>query len=127
MGHHSNAFNSKWEAQSAMLRQKHGITHVLSVCSEVADMNDRMLAAGPPQTLSPQTWDALPKPLHLIINVDDDENESLIPYFAQGNEFIANALKAGGRVYVHCALGISRSPTFIAAFCGLLSHNFGSH
>ncbi|KAK3083833.1 hypothetical protein FSP39_003858, partial [Pinctada imbricata] len=40
----------------------------------------------------------------------------LTPYFQPAAEFIESALKSGGRVYVHCWAGVSRSATIVLAY-----------
>jgi len=52
----------------------------------------------------------------LRIQVDDDPNEDLLRHFETTNRFIADALAKGGRVFVHCAMGKSRSATIVCAY-----------
>ena len=52
---------------------------------------------------------------HLHIRLDDDPNENLLQYFEESNGFIEDALQSGGAVFVHCAMGKSRSATLICA------------
>lgn len=53
---------------------------------------------------------------HLTISVDDDPNEDLLKHFTQSNAFIDAGLQSGGGVFVHCAMGVSRSATFVCAY-----------
>ena len=51
---------------------------------------------------------------HLHLPVEDDE----APTFEQlqeGTNFIETAVSQGAKIYVHCASGIGRSPTLVAA------------
>jgi len=71
-----------------------GITHVLSVCPEYPSKGPR----------------------HLCIPVQDSEYEDLLIHLPQACHFIQTALDAGGKVLVHCVMGISRSVTVVCAF-----------
>ncbi|PWW78896.1 dual specificity protein phosphatase 12 [Tuber magnatum] len=53
---------------------------------------------------------------HKIIEVDDVEDENLLEHFPDSNKFISEALKGGGAVLIHCAMGKSRSATILTAY-----------
>ncbi|KAF2100675.1 phosphatases II [Rhizodiscina lignyota] len=53
---------------------------------------------------------------HLMIEVDDVEDENLLEHFPATNRFIQDGLDGGGGVFVHCAMGKSRSATIILAY-----------
>lgn len=75
------------------------ITHVLSVC-HCPDLH-------------------YPESMHIdhkVIDVDDAKEEDLLDHFLECWRFITYALDEGGRVYVHCEQGISRSAAVMAAF-----------
>eukprot|EP01087_Luapelamoeba_hula_P011934 TRINITY_DN3314_c0_g1_i1.p1 TRINITY_DN3314_c0_g1~~TRINITY_DN3314_c0_g1_i1.p1 ORF type:complete len:204 (+),score=35.23 TRINITY_DN3314_c0_g1_i1:45-614(+) len=73
-----------------------GITHVVSICHE-----------------SPGTFT---DECRIHINVTDEPSTNLSPHFVRTSEFIHNARINEGRVYVHCAAGISRSSTITLAY-----------
>ncbi len=50
------------------------------------------------------------------VNVCDHTQASIHTYFDESADFIHQALQDGGRVYVHCMCGISRSATLICAY-----------
>lgn len=50
------------------------------------------------------------------IPADDDPSFDLAPFFEPTANFIDDAIKAGGVVYVHCLFGISRSTTIVVSF-----------
>ena len=52
---------------------------------------------------------------HLYLPTIDDEAPTL-DQLRQGVDFIQRAIEEGGRVYIHCAGGIGRSPTMAAAY-----------
>jgi dual specificity phosphatase 12 len=83
-------------AKSVDLRR--GITHLVSVCPDY-----------PPQG-----------PNHLTIPVQDSEYDDILIHLSVACRFIQSALDSGGRVLVHCHMGISRSATVIAAYCEIL-------
>jgi dual specificity phosphatase 12 len=53
---------------------------------------------------------------HLVIPIEDDPNENLLQHFDQMTAFIDGALEGGGGVFVHCAMGKSRSATAVVAY-----------
>ncbi|KAF1810509.1 phosphatases II [Eremomyces bilateralis CBS 781.70] len=53
---------------------------------------------------------------HFQIKLEDDEDEDIIQFFPKTNKFIDDALRGGGGVLVHCAMGKSRSATFTLAY-----------
>ncbi|KAG2357210.1 protein-tyrosine phosphatase-like protein [Suillus spraguei] len=81
-------------ALSTDVRKKLGITHILSVCTEYSSTDHN----------------------HLTIPVQDSEYEDLLIHLPRGCSFIQSALNQGGKVLVHCAMGVSRSPTIVCAY-----------
>ncbi|KAF2730905.1 phosphatases II [Polyplosphaeria fusca] len=75
-----------------------GITHVLSVIDYDPLLQDRF------QQLK-----------HLHIRADDDPNENLLQHFDAAVRYIDTGLREGG-VFVHCAMGKSRSATLVVAY-----------
>ena len=74
-----------------------GITHVISALSCFA----------PPH---PKEF----KYLHIFCH--DWEFEPISLRFTESNIFIQNAIEQGGKVYIHCMSGISRSVTLVMAY-----------
>ncbi|PPQ92758.1 hypothetical protein CVT25_003867, partial [Psilocybe cyanescens] len=83
-------------ALSVEQRNEYSITHILSVCPEY------------PSTDNAQD--------HLNISIEDSEYEDLLIHLPEACRFIEDAVEKGGRVLVHCVMGISRSPAVVAAF-----------
>ena len=50
------------------------------------------------------------------IVIDDDQNEDISKYFYTVHTIISNALSNKKNVIVHCAAGMSRSPTLVIAY-----------
>jgi len=53
---------------------------------------------------------------HFLVDIDDVEDEDLLQHFAATNAFIEEGLAGGGGVFVHCAMGKSRSATCCIAY-----------
>ncbi|KAI7690978.1 dual specificity protein phosphatase 12 [Hortaea werneckii] len=78
--------------------QEAGITHVLSILRLPLDQ------------------DLFRDYHHKVVEVDDVDDENLLEHFPSCNDFIQDALDAGGGVFVHCAMGKSRSATVVCAY-----------
>ncbi|KAI0030697.1 protein-tyrosine phosphatase-like protein [Vararia minispora EC-137] len=70
------------------------ITHMLSVCPEMSSSG----------------------PAHMVLPIQDSEYDNILDHLPAACQFIENAISAGGRVLVHCVMGVSRSATVIAAY-----------
>lgn len=76
--------------------KKYGITHILSTGG-----------SQPPKELE-----------SLFVDVQDTEDEDIVKYFNETNEFITCALKknSNNKILVHCVSGVSRSAAFVSAY-----------
>jgi len=61
--------------------------------------------------------DPLPKEIEqLIISVDDNPDQKLVPFFDQCTEWLDKCVEEGRQVLVHCFMGLSRSVTVVCAW-----------
>ena len=59
----------------------------------------------------------LPKDIkELHLKISDNKNFDIIPFFQQANDFINQARLDGGKILIHCKLGISRSAAITIAY-----------
>lgn len=77
--------------------EKLGITHIVTA----------ILGVGP---IFPDKFTYINIPLR------DIPTENINAHFKKSNEFIKNAIDGGGKVFIHCICGVSRSATLLAAF-----------
>ncbi|XP_046885618.1 dual specificity protein phosphatase 13-like isoform X2 [Hypomesus transpacificus] len=67
--------------------------------------------------------DDMPVPVKYIgVEAADHPLFDLRPFFSSTAEFIDNALKHNGKVFVHCAMGVSRSGAMVLAYLMICQH-----
>ncbi|KAI0123523.1 protein-tyrosine phosphatase-like protein [Xylariales sp. AK1849] len=81
------------------LIQRAGITHVLSIIDYDIEAKERLQGMN-----------------HLHISAEDRPGENIIQHFESANTFIEDGLRDDGGVFVHCAMGKSRSATAVCAY-----------
>lgn len=57
---------------------------------------------------------------NLAIHVDDTPDENILIRLPEACDFIQHAIDSGGKIYVHCMMGVSRSVTVVCAYCKTL-------
>lgn len=53
---------------------------------------------------------------HVVMDVDDEEGQDLMPFLQRAIDIIDGCLSSGNRILVHCFAGVSRSATIVLAF-----------
>jgi len=91
---------SRMTAQNAQTLEYYKITHILTVAQEI--------------DLSKLASHMSIK--YLKIAAEDEEKFPLYLYFDEMADFINESLQNQGRILVHCALGVSRSPSAIMTY-----------
>ncbi|XP_064652921.1 dual specificity protein phosphatase 3-like isoform X2 [Lineus longissimus] len=107
-------FISNWRiAKDRETLKKLGITHVLN-------------AAQGPEPFFVKTDADYYEPFGITFKGfagEDAEKYNISQHFDEAAEYIQGALDAGGKVLVHCIMGISRAPTLVIAYlmkrCGM--------
>ena len=95
-------------ARNIKFLQKMGITHVLNTAEGVwtdcsfVDLTNEYYEGSGVTYQGIQLWD------HNCVKI--------LPYLGCANEFIASGINSGGRVLVHCQMGVSRSSTAAIAY-----------
>lgn len=86
------------------------ISHVVNMCAEIAvGTKEESFGAGGKRKKRKEVE-------RLHCPCEDVATESIMPHLHRACEFIESARAQGGRVLVHCAMGISRSPTVVIAW-----------
>lgn len=90
---------SAYAASNPKVLQYYGITHVLNVAMELPVHNRFNFRVKTKQIMA-----------------DDSQSYNIRYNFEEAFKFIEDARAKGGRVLVHCAMGISRSATIVLAY-----------
>ncbi|WVQ73811.1 hypothetical protein IAR50_003392 [Cryptococcus sp. DSM 104548] len=92
-----------------------GINHVVSVGESLLNGPPNPYGSSPDNTLAAAARAGKIKVLDLM-DVRDDGNDPLRPVIAHACEWIEAARQSGGRILVHCRVGVSRSASIVIAY-----------
>jgi hypothetical protein len=90
---------SESQAYKDDLLKKYGITHILPVGASLSRK-------------FPEQFSYIWK----FIDVLDFEHEDLLSHFEDCFDFVDEVVEQGGKVLIHCAAGVSRSPTVMVGY-----------
>ncbi|XP_044257424.1 dual specificity protein phosphatase 3-like [Tribolium madens] len=96
----------KYAAKDRRFLQRNGFTHVLNAAEGIDEY----------QVNTNQYYYKDAKITYLGIPGHDRPSWNISVYFDIAARFIDQAVKSGGKVLVHCVVGISRSATFVIAY-----------
>lgn len=99
---------NRQDAHNLCLLKRLGITHVLN-CAMYTDYEEEDLGKESP-------YGAETNIQYLGFDARDNEGYPILIHFAAARTFIDQAKHAGGRVLVHCELGINRSGALCVAY-----------
>ena len=88
---------SEWNASNLEELKSNGITHILNVTREIDNFYPAVFK-------------------YLNIREYDEEETDLLKYWDRTFHFIFDCIDSGGKVLVHCKMGISRSAATVVAF-----------
>ncbi|XP_063047070.1 dual specificity protein phosphatase 13B [Engraulis encrasicolus] len=91
-------------ARDTSLLHQLGITHVVNA------------ASGPPLVKTGPRYYRDMKIDYYGVDADDSVDFNMTPFFYSTSRYIRAALNMGGRVFVHCLMGVSRSATLVLSF-----------
>ena len=61
---------------------------------------------------------------YIEFEAEDDDSYNMMQHFKKAHAFIEDARESGGKVLVHCIMGINRSGLLTTAYC-MLTKNLG--
>jgi protein-tyrosine phosphatase len=94
--------------REGVIRKTDRVLETLNIDIVITAQTQREVDAAKLQTfLGGREWH------HFVLN--DTDEEEIGRYFEDVHAILHAAKQAGKRVYIHCAAGISRSPTLVAA------------
>lgn len=96
----------RYTAKDKRFLQRQGFTHVLNAAEGIDEL----------QVNTNEYYYRDVKIKYMGIPGHDRPSWNIAVYFEQTAQFIDNALKNGGKVLVHCVVGISRSATLVIAY-----------
>jgi protein phosphatase slingshot len=88
---------SEWNASNKSELQRNGVRAVLNMAIEISNFFEGDFGY-----------------MHVMIH--DEPHENILQYFDRTYRFIKKTTDAGGSVFVHCKMGVSRSATAVVAY-----------